>query len=371
MVIFAPMRIGFDAKRLFLNHTGLGNYSRTLVSNLIKYHPENDYFLYTPKAPRNSETEFFFNKENVNIQLPAKAAGPLWRSFGIKKQIQKDKVDVFHGLSNELPFGVSKMKLKTFVTIHDLIYERYPKQYGIFDRTVYRFKTKNAIKKANVIISISNQTTEDLQKFYAADTKKIELLYQTCNDDFVSNQKPFKEKTGDYYLYVGSIIERKNLLNVVAALNKLDPEERKKIVVIGNGKAYKTKVENFIAQHDLSDWIEWKSQIANHELRSYYEGAIALVYPSTFEGFGIPVIEALYCGCPVITSNLSSLKEAGGSAAVLVNPMDVGEIVSAMRSVKDKHDLHERNEKLAQHLNLFNPKVLSQKLLNLYKKVLN
>ena len=363
------MHIGFDAKRLFLNKTGLGNYSRTLVSNLIKYYPENTYFLYSPRVERNQETEFFFNKENVKIVSPENG-GAIWRSKGVLKEIQNDKIDVYHGLSNELPYGISKRNVKSVVTIHDVIFERYPKQYAFFDRMMYRHKTKSCIAQADRVLSISHQTTDDLKKYYGLSDDKVSLVYQTCNPTFTDTPTPFKPKSNDYFLYVGSVIERKNLLSILMAMTKIEQSLRKKFVIVGTGGAYYKKAQSFAAENKLEPWLEWKGIMNNNDLRRLYENSIALIYPSIFEGFGIPVIESMFAGRPVITSNLSSLKEVGGEAAILIDPFNVSELVEAMNKIVEVGYQEGMQSRIDKHLQQFNPEKLSKELMDLYQSLL-
>lgn len=361
------MRIGFDAKRLFLNNTGLGNYSRTLVRNLIKYYPQHQYFLYTPKHNKTPETSSFYKVNNINIVTPNGNGGAFWRSKGILKQLKDDQLDVFHGLSNELPFGIHHLDVKSVVTIHDVIFKRYPKQYGFLDRVGYNLKTKKAIQQSDKIIAISNQTASDLKEFYNAPSEKIKLLYQSCNPFFTDTPITPTELESDYFLYVGSVIERKNLLSILRAMIEIPVEQRKKLIVVGLGGAYYQQCRNFASANGLDAFIEWKGSMANTELKALYVNAIALVYPSTFEGFGIPVIESMYCGRPVITSNLSSLKEAGGNAALLIDPFSIEDIKNALLTLSVPINRKDYQTNIPRHLELFNPENLSSQLIALYE----
>ncbi len=363
------MRVGFDAKRLFLNNTGLGNYSRTLIRNLVKYYPDNTYYLYSPTVERNAATEFFFNQDNIKIITPEVGGGAMWRSRGILKDIERDEIDVFHGLSNELPLGIGSRQVKSVVTIHDVIFEKYPEQYPFLDRTMYRAKTKNCVKQADRIISISNQTTEDLLQYYKVDKNKISLLYQTCSQAFTDEPINLTPKTNDYFLYVGSVIVRKNLLSILKAMVKIKAEDRKKLIVVGTGDYYYKKVRSFAKATLLEDWIEWKGMMGNVELKELYKNSIALIYPSIYEGFGIPVIESMFAGRPVITSNLSSLKEAGGDAAVLINPFEIEELIAAMEKIVQLDFQKELKPKVEKHLEKFAPQSLSEQLMALYRSL--
>lgn len=333
------MVIAFDAKRLFNNFTGLGNYSRTLVRNLQSYFPDNEYHLFTPKITKNEETAYFLDTEKFIIHTP-KINNPLWRSVGIAADINTLKPHIFHGLSHEIPFGIHK-HIKTVVTFHDLIYEKFPEQFGLLDRWMYKLKYRSSIKRADFVIAISNSTKEDLTSLYEDNDEKISIIYQSCNDVFqITEEETMLEGSlvgmSNYYLYVGSIIERKGLLSIVFAYAKLPEELRKPFVVIGKGeKKYRQKVDDMIRYHGLDEYFYFVNGVSNERLVAIYDQSFALVFPSIYEGFGIPVIESLFRRKPVITSLLSSLPEAAGPGAILVNPYDPDEICQAMMELSD------------------------------------
>ncbi len=331
--------IAFDAKRLFNNFTGLGNYSRTLVRNLQTYFPEHEYHLFTPKITKNEETAYFLDNEKFVIHTPS-FNSPLWRSVGMAADINKLKPNIFHGLSHEIPFGIHK-NIKTLLTFHDLIYEKYPEQFGLWDRWMYKWKYRSSVRRADHIIAISESTKEDLISMYEVEEDKISVIYQSCNDVFQIFDEEVKlddtlANLNDYYLYVGSIIERKGLLSIVFAYAKLPDEYRKPFVVIGKGdKKYKQKVDDMIKYHGLESYFYFVNGISNERLLAVYDHSFALVFPSIYEGFGIPVIESLFRNKPVITSLISSLPEAAGPGAILVNPYDPDEICLAMMEIND------------------------------------
>lgn len=332
--------IAFDAKRLFNNFTGLGNYSRTLVRNLQTYFPEHEYHLFTPKITKNEETAYFLDNEKFFIHTPSFNSS-LWRSVGMAADVNKLKPNIFHGLSHEIPFGIHK-NIKTVLTFHDLIYEKYPEQFGLWDRWMYKLKYRSSVRRADHIIAISESTKEDLISMYEVEEDKISVIYQSCNDVFqIFDEEAKLDDTlanlNDYYLYVGSIIERKGLLSIVFAYAKLPDEYRKPFVVIGKGdKKYKQKVDDMIKYHGLESYFYFVNSISNERLLAVYDHSFALVFPSIYEGFGIPVIESLFRNKPVITSLISSLPEAAGPGAILVNPYDPDEICLAMMEINDK-----------------------------------
>jgi len=343
------MNIGFDAKRFFHNNTGLGNYSRTLIDGLTQFYPEHQYFLFNPKPSKRVQKPPLANVHEILPQtLLAKKLRSLWRTSWIKKDIKKGGIDLYHGLSHELPVGLQNTRVKSVVTIHDLIFERFPGQYKKLDVAIYRKKFKYACANANQIIAISQQTKTDLIDFYKVDGQKITVCYQSCH-------VAFSQKTGleeiesirqqlhlpdQFFLYVGSIIERKALLTICKAMHQLGNELSIPLVVIGNGKGYKQKVESYIAEKNLQKRViflsengAFKSIQTPQVMAAIYQMATALIYPSIFEGFGIPVLEALASGLPVITSNVSCLPETGGDAAFYIDPTSTDELAASMKRV--------------------------------------
>lgn len=345
------MKIGFDAKRAFHNGTGLGHYSRTLVRSLAEFFPENQYYLFNPKH----SSRFSISGENIHEVVPKKFLSTLfpslWRSSWVTDDLKNIGVQLYHGLSHEIPLGIPKTGVKSVVTIHDFIHERYPQQYNLADITIYNKKYRYACQYADKIIAISKQTRQDLIDFYKIPGEKITVCYQSCNPAFaqqVSNdeKQAIKEKYSlprEYFLYVGSVIERKNLLNICKALFLLRDNLKIPLVVIGDGTKYKRLVKDFIRQNGLENQVIFLSENPTAKssqsfqsaicFPAIYQAAIAMIYPSIFEGFGIPVLEALFSRLPVITSNVSSLPEAGGEAAYYINPQRAEEIAEGMQKV--------------------------------------
>ena len=174
------MRIGFDAKRAFLNNTGLGNYSRDTIRVLSNFYPDNKYFLYTPKEKGNSRLAFLDNRNNTFVRTPQsllnKALKSYWRSKSIVSDLFNNKIDIYHGLSHELPLGIEKTNIKTVVTIHDLIFIRYPHLFRTIDRKIYYKKFNSACHRADKIIAVSQQTKQDIIDFFLIPEEKIEVI---------------------------------------------------------------------------------------------------------------------------------------------------------------------------------------------------
>jgi len=371
------LRIGFDGKRAANNLTGLGNYSRSLIEALSKQFPENQYLVYSPKVKSSRQIDAFFEAENIQLKLPINGTF-LWRSLNILKDLLRDKVQVFHGLSHEIPFAIQHTKIKSIVTIHDLIFLRYPQYYKFIDRKLYEWKSRSACKRAHQIIAISEKTKADIIEFYGINPEKIEVIYQSCDDSF---KTAFPQTTLDkirttyklpqkYLLNVGTIENRKNLKLIVQALK--DVNEEYKLVVIGKKTAYFKEVEKEIKLLGLGDRIIFLKNIPFADLPGIYQMASVFVYPSFYEGFGIPIIEALYSGIPTIAAIGSCLEEAGGPDSIYVNPNDPEGLSAEITRVLSSSTLqNEMKEKGLEFVQKFNSPLVTQQLMNCYQKVLS
>lgn len=323
------MNIAFDAKRAFKNRTGLGNYSRSLVEALHQYYPQHQYLLYTPLLQGPSLFDQALEMQGVAvIQSPGKLLSSFWRSFRIPYTLPKKNVQVYHGLSAELPAGGAPRGVKYVVTIHDLIFLRFPELYPALDRKIYTYKTKSACDKADRIIAISEQTKRDLIEYLDVPADKISVVYQTCDVLFeervsLGDLERIAQKFNlpqRFVLSVGTIETRKNALLIVKALRHL-PEEIK-LVLVGRRTPYTQELEDYARAQGLLERIQIISDVMYYDLPAIYQLATVFVYPSIFEGFGIPVIEAMKSRVPVIAATGSCLEEAGGPDSLYVHPED-------------------------------------------------
>lgn len=374
------MRVGFDAKKIFTNYTGLGNYSRTLVESLTQYCGENNYILYTTHCIKNNDTKPFFYFENTSIHTTKYWFKWFWRLFGVVKNIKKDNLQIYHGLSNEIPFGLKKTNAKSVVTIHDLIFKIYPQTYPFFDRLIYNFKFRYACKNADKIIAISNQTKKDIISFYGVNPSKIEVIYQSCNSLYFDNNKDKSDNLKiygvpeKYNLYVGTVNERKNLKSIILAYHLLDDLTKIPLVIVGGGGKYKKECVQLIKQLHLTTYFIWVDNMENMQhLKLTYQYANLFIYPSIYEGFGIPVMESILCKTPVITSNLSSLPEVTGGNALHIDPKNAQEIADAIKKLSSDIELRKQLVESAYVYvsTHFNAQKTAQQVNQLYKKLLN
>ncbi|MCL4366526.1 glycosyltransferase family 4 protein [Patescibacteria group bacterium] len=364
------MVIGFDGSRAFVpNRTGTENYSYQLLKALAKIDKKNTYIVYI--RSRNNKEEW-----PDNFQFKLINWSRLWTQGGLAKQTFKDKLDVLFVPAHTLPL-IKKPGLKTVVTVHDLGSEYLPSMHQLKQRLYLGFMQKFQLKTVTKIIAVSKATKEDLVKKVDIDPKKISVVYEgydkekfkVQNSKFKIDQtiKKYNLMYQNYFLFVGTVQPRKNLKSLILAFNRYisssNLDNRQDLGFMNNDLRFKNdEIKNHqssIINHQLLQLIiagskGWLSEeiyalpkklgieervkflghVPDEDLPALYSGAIALTFPSLFEGFGLPILEAQACGCPVLTSNVSSLPEVAGKGAVFVNPENIEEIVEGMRKVQ-------------------------------------
>jgi glycosyltransferase involved in cell wall biosynthesis len=340
------MNIAFDAKRLFHNHTGLGNYSRTLVKNLIDFYPQYNVSLLASNTSKSPFLNQF--KSDFNVVDPAPLFNSYWRSQSIYRDINRLKPDIYHGLSNEIPFSSHKVKSRKIVTIHDLFYIKYPNDFTAIDRKIYKRKALISCQKADHIIAISQSTKQDIIEFLGVKPEKISVIYQSCNRFFQQKeQKPnnlnsllIDNVPSEYALYVGSLNKRKNIIGLIKAFSIVPKEDRIPLVIVGSGsKSFTDDIHKLLVRTKLKKDIFLLGSITNKALKVLYSNAKFTCLPSFYEGFGIPVIESLFCNTPVLVGNNSSLVEAAGDCGIKCNPFDIYEIAQSIQKLSSDYSL--------------------------------
>jgi glycosyltransferase involved in cell wall biosynthesis len=370
------MNIGFDGKRAANNLTGLGNYSRFIIESLAKTFPEKQYFIYSPKVNEKLRHLSLFSLPNTKLELP-KASKFLWRALGIKKQLLADKIDIFHGLSHEVPFGLQQTNIKSVVTIHDLIFLRKPHYYKFIDRKIYEWKSRYACKNVDRIIAISERTKLDIVELYQISPEKIDVVYQGCDESFKAKATSEKlqevkkryQLPDEFILSVGTIEERKNLNLVIEALAQAKTSVP--LVVVGKPTSYLGKVKQTIAKHQLQNRVVFLQNVTFGDLPAVYQSASLFVYPSFYEGFGIPIIEAIHSNLPVIAATGSCLEEAGGPHSIYVSPTQPGELAQAIDRVLGDSNLRNNmaSESIA-YVGKFDNNLVAEQVMACYKKAL-
>jgi len=365
------MRIGLDAKRAFLNNTGLGNYSRAVIRALLEHYPGNHYFLFTPKIREDAFLEEMNAHENVTIVQPrSKFLHAYWRSFSIKRDILDHKLDVYHGLSNELPFTITSSKVRAVVTMHDLIPFKDESFQKIFDIITTKRKMWKACKNADSIVAISEQTKRDILHFFNTKENKIHVVYQPVGLHSTKANLDVVKKFSlppHYILQVGTVEYRKNIQVILQAMIKInDPGLH--YVVVGRKKSFQKSLASYGGNHGLGGHVHYMDAVSDEDLAGMYECAAAVMYPSMYEGFGLPIIEAIRFGKPVLTTKGGCFEEAGGPGAYYCDTESIDEVADTIQKIlnTDSSAMIEAGQK---YILRFNSKSAADGLMAVYKGV--
>ena len=374
------MIIGYDAKRAFRNNSGLGNYSRMVIGGVCREgHGMVKSLLFTPTT-KGRHTHYFDDIQEVEVRQPRglwAMAGGLWRSVWSGLCVRREGVDIYHGLSHELPFFLGN-GVKKVVTMHDLIVRRYPEFFKPVDRIIHRLKMRHACRVADIVIAISEQTKRDLVDMMHVPEEKIRVVYQSCDPIFwyppsatLPPSHSAVQLPERYIIAVGTVEERKNQVAAVRALALL-PEDVC-LVVVGRPRGnYPQQVRRVAKELGVDHRVIFLQNAAFSDFPALYRGAVASVYMSVFEGFGIPVLESLCCDCPVVTSNVSSMPEAGGDAALYAAPDDYHTLAAHLsRLLSDPAFRNSQIEKGRTQRLKFAPEKVSQDMLALYRSLLH
>ena len=371
------MIIGFDAKRIVRNGTGLGSYGRNLANDLSAIVPDGFQLrLYAPDTGKDHLRQQVRDNSKLRFVYPRHCLSKsLWRSYGIVSDLKRDGVDIYHGLSGELPVGIRRSGIKSVVTIHDLIFLRHPEYYNCIDTRIYAWKFRKTIAEANRIIAISQCTKRDIMHYGNVSADKIDVIYQSCGTHFKIRESEAKLQDvharyllpDRYVINVGTVERRKNILLAVKALKHIDGIS---LVIVGRQTAYAEDVKAYIAAEGLAGRVRWLTGVPNADLPALYQMAEACVYPSRYEGFGVPIIEAIQSGLPVVACTGSCLEEAGGPDNLYVSPDDPQALADALgKSICGSHGREERIARSMDYIRRFEGNNVGSQVLDVYRKV--
>lgn len=370
--------IGYDAKRIVRNGTGLGSYGRTLVNDLAPIMPDVTLRLYAPDAGRNDLRCQVQSRENVRFCYPRHLRFRLqrdwWRMKGVVKDLQRDGVELYHGLSGELPEGLSAAGIPGVVTVHDLIFLRHPEFYPALDAFFYKLKFRKMLREATRIIAISACTKRDILYYGDFPEDRIDLVYQSCSTRFSQPVSPSllvearrKYRLPQrYVLNVGTVEVRKNILLGIRAMAKLPADLH--LVIVGRQTKYQKQLDAEIRRRGLGNRIHFLQGVPNTLLPAVYRQAEAFIYPSRYEGFGVPVIEAIQSGLPVVAATGSCLEEAGGPDSLYVDPDDAdGAAAAVLSAMENRTGMVERSR---HYVRRFENQDVASQVLEVYGKAL-
>ena len=370
--------IGYDAKRIVRNGTGLGSYGRTLVNDLAPIMPDVTLRLYAPDAGRDDLRCQVQSRENVRFCYPRHLRFRLqrdwWRMKGVVKDLRRDGVELYHGLSGELPEGLSAAGIPGVVTVHDLIFLRHPEFYPALDAFFYKLKFRKMLREATRIIAISACTKRDILYYGDFPEDRIDLVYQSCSTRFSQPVSPSllvearrKYRLPQrYVLNVGTVELRKNILLGIRAMAKLPADLH--LVIVGRQTKYQKQLDAEIRKLGLGNRIHFLQGVPNTLLPAVYRQAEAFIYPSRYEGFGVPVIEAIQSGLPVVAATGSCLEEAGGPDSLYVDPDDAdGAAAAVLSAMENRTGMVERSR---HYVRRFENQDVASQVLEVYGKAL-
>jgi len=371
------MKIGINGRFLMAKRTGVQRAAYNLLRTLVQVDRENEYLIFTGESQKQNPDWNFPNVKIVpaRIRFGESFRNHFWEQFVLPKLAQKHKIDILHSPANTAPL---MYRGKSVIHIHDLCFVVNPQWYSFSFHTVYNFLIPRLARRATRVITNSNNSKNDLLQFCQVPAGKVSLIYWAVDDMFhealngAKDKKDFT-KHDDYILYVGSLEPRKNIRALIAAFEKFrnrNPQQKTKLVLIGGESPLFGEVRLKVKQY--TDDVVFKGFVNDTQLAEYYKNATLVAYPSLYEGFGLPPLEAMASGTPVVTSNTSSIPEVVGDAAIMVNPYDTDALAVAIeRVVTDQNlrsELIERGIKQVQRFNWYR---VARNTLTVYYDVLH
>lgn len=363
------MRIGIDARSLGIGG-GVRTYLKNLLLGLNKLDEGNEYFI------------FYADKKDVlnlkgfnNIVLPSFLKSlPFWDQL-LVYHIRKYKIDVFHGTKNSIPF---LSQCKKVVTIHDVTPILQPETYRISERFYWKLVMPISAKISHKILTVSNNSKKDIINTLKIDPNKISVTYLAVSNIFkkknlkeIAKFRKLNNLPAKFILYVGTIRPRKNVDTLIKALYLLKKERYPhKLVIVGKDLWKAEDIRGLVKELNLENDVIFKGFIEDEQLPYYYSAADLFAYVPSYEGFGIPLLEAISCECPTITSDVSSLPEVIGSAGLLVKPGDIDGLYNAILDILTKEDLRRKLIKSGKdHIKKFNWEECALNTLKVYNEL--
>lgn len=375
------MTIGYDGKKAVYNMTGIGNYSRRCLWAISSTIPVDKVYLLSPDHSKiNTPLDIPTGVRTVTPPWPMRRGIPyeIWRIFLSWKKIKKLKMDIFHGLSNELPFWIDRSNCRSVVTIHDLIFLRHPEWYDKTSRNILKQKTQYACRVADKIIAVSQQTKKDIIHFYGVSPERISVIYQSYDPMFdkqlthemVRMKCDAYNLPKNYILCVGTIEQRKNQEILIKMLHDLP--RHLSVVLVGKESPYQEQLRQMALSEKLINRVYFRNHVLTADLPAFYQGARMMAYMSHYEGFGIPVVEALASGVPVIAATGSCLEEAGGPNSIYISPNSPAELAKAIIKVDSDEELRQHMIEQGKKYSLqFSDIQFSRNMMTLYNSIVN
>lgn len=367
------MKIAIDATRGVIESAGIARYINELLANLAKIDQKNEYQLYYSFWRKDAEkfvkikkiSQKFAHLKSKFFRLPGSIKEFLYDQKIYSADNLSTGAEIYHAPTfMEMPIN---LKIPSIVTIHDMTTFLFPDQRGNSVSKKLSKKADNAIKNANLIIAVSKATKKDILKFCRINPQKIKVIYEAQNEIFVPNPKISR---GNFILAVGTIEPRKNLARLISAYGKL-PEKLIKgnpLYIVGGKGWNDSKIYHLAKPMSDKEYIKFLGFVSDRQLTKLYQRAKIFIYPSIYEGFGLPPLEAMACGAPVITSNVSSMPEIVGQAAIKINPYKTEEITNVLQNLLENDQLRdELSQKSLMQAKQFSWRKCARQTLKLYQ----
>ncbi len=319
---------------------GVGWYTHEILSRMVKNHPEDEFYFFFDR-PFDGKFIYADNVKGIHCMPPARHPFLFyaWLEWGLAPKLKQLKPDVFFSPDGFLPLSAN---VPCVPVIHDLAHQAFPAHIPFWHRQYYDYFIPKFVRKAQRILTVSEATKQDIVSRYDFDASKIRVTYNACRKVFRRLQAEEKRLTLNkmtggipYFIYVGSIHPRKNIERLIRAFASFKKETNQEVKLLLVGKlAWKAlSIEQLQTELGLEDSVVHLPYVSEEELPLILGAAQGLVYVSLFEGFGMPLVEAMHSGVPIITSNCSAMPEVAGQAAIKVNPVDVQDIAKAMELI--------------------------------------
>ena len=341
------MKIAVNTRLLLKNRLeGIGWFTYEAMKRMVQSHPEVEFiFIFD----RKYDQEFIFGSNVTPVVIGPPARHPflfyLWFEYSIPKVLKKHQPDLF--ISPDM-FCSLKTRTKTLLVIHDLNFEHYPEQMPWLVRNYYLYFTPRFVHKADRIATVSSYSKQDIINQYQVKADKIDVVYNGANQAFEPIPEKEKKEIRDkythgqeYFLFIGALHPRKNLVNLFKAfdLYKHELKNQNKLLIVGEKMWWTGELKKTYEEMHFKEDVLFTGRLQFKDLSKVVASALALSYVSFFEGFGIPIVEAFNAGTAVITSNVTSMPEIAGDAALLTDPFDPNSIADAMKKLTLDADL--------------------------------
>jgi glycosyltransferase involved in cell wall biosynthesis len=370
------MKIGIDARSMFGTPTGVGRYLSNLLTHLSHLDKENEYWLYTDH-PRVHSIIQHDNFHQKHLTIPFAQNYFTWSHFRLPPELFLHPIDLFH-----FPFYTMPVirNYKSIVTIHDITYEIHPEWYSWKGLLAMRFFSRYAARHADTILTDSHNTKQDILRYYGVPENKVVVIYLGVEERFKKIEKcsvldqirvQYRITSQYVILYVGSIHTRRNIEQLIRAFQMLCRKISDiQLVVVGKQEYPYLDIQALVDQLALHNRVILPGYVQDADLPLLYNLADLFVYPSSYEGFGLPPLEAMACGTPVIVSNNSSLPEVTGDAAILIDPLNIKDMTDTMYQVLNNEKLrHSMAEKGITQARKFSWEQTAKETLAVYQEI--